>query len=89
MGLTRQAKALLEETTGYARQHGILVGVAEGGAHLAEILARDCGLEVDDLPLTIGQAREFFQDNWQRPEAAGRSGAQLSSPAADTPLPTA
>jgi cobalt/nickel transport system ATP-binding protein len=58
-------------------------------AHLAEILARDCGLEVDDLPLTIGQAREFFQDNWQRPETAGGSGAQLSSPTADTPLPTA
>lgn len=34
-------------------------------AHLAEILARDCGLDVDELPLTIGQAREFFRDNWQ------------------------
>jgi cobalt/nickel transport system ATP-binding protein len=32
-------------------------------AHLAEILARDCGLEVDELPLTIGQAREFFRHN--------------------------
>jgi cobalt/nickel transport system ATP-binding protein len=42
-------------------------------AHLAEILARDCGLEVDDLPLTIGQAREFFQDNWRRSETAGGS----------------
>lgn len=34
-------------------------------AHLAEILARDCDLDVDELPLTIGQAREFFRDNWQ------------------------
>lgn len=32
-------------------------------AHLAEILARDCGLQVDDLPLTIGQARRFLRDN--------------------------
>jgi cobalt/nickel transport system ATP-binding protein len=58
-------------------------------AHLAEILARDCGLEVDDLPLTIGQAREFFQDNWQRSETADTSGAPLPSPTADTSLPMA
>jgi cobalt/nickel transport system ATP-binding protein len=58
-------------------------------AHLAEILARDCGLEVDDLPLTIGQAREFFQDHWQRSETADASGAQLPSPTAGTSSPMA
>jgi len=38
-------------------------------AHLCELLCRDCGLEADDLPLTIGQARRFFRD-WQGPVPA-------------------
>ncbi|MEW5852113.1 MAG: hypothetical protein AB2A00_25215 [Myxococcota bacterium] len=41
MGHTREAKALLGRTVAYAREHRILVGVAEGGAHLAEIALQE------------------------------------------------
>ena len=37
MGELDAGAALIEETTDYARKHGIAVGVAEGGAHLARI----------------------------------------------------
>ncbi|MCO6431413.1 MAG: tetratricopeptide repeat protein [Deltaproteobacteria bacterium] len=37
MGETKKAKEILLETTKVAREHKVLAGVAEGGAHLAEI----------------------------------------------------
>jgi tetratricopeptide (TPR) repeat protein len=37
LGRLEEARGLLEETTRFARNRGIDVGVAEGGAHLAEI----------------------------------------------------
>ena len=40
MGELVAGAALIETTTEYAREHGILVGVAEGGAHLARIALR-------------------------------------------------
>ena len=41
MGRLDEAAVLIERTTDFARRHGILTGVAEGGAHLARIaLAR-------------------------------------------------
>jgi cobalt/nickel transport system ATP-binding protein len=59
-------------------------------AHLAEILTADCGLEVDDLPLTISEAREFFMNNWERFAAAWSqsSGPDLPAPSRSRcPLP--
>lgn len=53
MGALDQARPLLELTTDYARRHGIDVGVAEGGAHLAAI-----SLEQGDLGTAAALAEE-------------------------------
>ncbi|MCZ6463434.1 MAG: hypothetical protein O7A09_03765 [Proteobacteria bacterium] len=54
MGKLRLARALLEQTTDFARRNGIDTGVAEGAAHLAEI-ARLQG-RLDDAEALAGEA---------------------------------
>ena len=67
--LLSAGEVVLEGTTAAVlRQRDVVrsVGLRQPRvAHLCELLLRDCGLEVDDLPLTIGQARDFFRENWE------------------------
>lgn len=51
MGDARRAKELLEETTTFARKHGVSVGIAEGAAHLAELALHE-GRVVDAFALS-------------------------------------
>ena len=44
MGDLKTAKTFLQETTDFARQNGILIGVAEGGVRLAEIAIQEGNL---------------------------------------------
>jgi tetratricopeptide (TPR) repeat protein len=56
MGDLDAGAALIEETTEFAREHGILVGVAEGSAHLASI-----ALQRGNWPEAIERADESLR----------------------------
>lgn len=77
MGDVSEAKRLLEKTTNYARKNRIDIGVAEGGAHLAEIALHE-GRYVDAKKLAE-EAVEASERCQCSPDNTGRARYVLAS----------